>query len=187
MSVGRAKPVPDNLHALPAKRAARRCAVEPTRKSGSGGTESATSGSAGPPGSREQPAERATWRTVGLGRRFAKGGRKAPEPSRLRSAATKIPRERNGAPEGRTRSGPLEESRPQPASGRCGVSPLEWGGRDADSTAGKVLSPARPKSRDAHMIEGQVQRQDRVIHVKAERIAPLRHRELPAQASHDFR
>jgi hypothetical protein len=37
------------------------------------------------------------------------------------------------------------------------------------------------------MIEGQVQRQDRVIHVKAERIAPLRHRELPAQASHDFR
>ena len=31
-------------------------------------------------------------------------------------------------------------SRHQPASGRCGVSPLEWGGRDKDSRAGKDIS-----------------------------------------------
>jgi len=38
----------------------------------------------------------------------------------------------------------------------------------------------------ALIIEGPVQRQDGVIHIKAERILPLRHADLPAQASHDF-
>ncbi len=31
-----------------------------------------------------------------------------------------------------------EKHRRQPASGRCGVSPLEWGGRDEDSYAGMI-------------------------------------------------
>lgn len=38
----------------------------------------------------------------------------------------------------------------------------------------------------ALVIEGRVQQHDGVIHVKAERIAPLRCAELPEQASHDF-
>jgi hypothetical protein len=43
---------------------------------------------------------------------------------------------RGSAPQRRFRPFGLEEFRREPASGRCGVSPLEWGGRDADSTAG---------------------------------------------------
>ena len=35
-------------------------------------------------------------------------------------------------------------------------------------------------------IEGKVQRADRVIHVKAERVTPLAFRDLPTAASHDF-
>jgi error-prone DNA polymerase len=38
----------------------------------------------------------------------------------------------------------------------------------------------------ALIIEGPVQRQDGVIHVKAERIFPLRSPDMPNQASHDF-
>ena len=34
------------------------------------------------------------------------------------------------------------EEKARSASGRCGVSPLEWGGRDADSYARKALSPS---------------------------------------------
>ncbi len=35
----------------------------------------------------------------------------------------------------------VEEFRRQPASGRCGVSPLEWGARDARLGLGKDISP----------------------------------------------
>lgn len=38
----------------------------------------------------------------------------------------------------------------------------------------------------ALVVEGSVQNQDGVVHVKADRIAPLRDPDLPAQASHDF-
>ncbi len=82
-------------------------------------------------------------KVAGLRAMFRPRRRKAQKPSRLRFAATKMPRERNGAPERRPRSEPLEAFRHQPASGRCGVSPLEWGGRDADSTAGKIFSPKK--------------------------------------------
>lgn len=62
------------------------------------------------------------------------------EPSRLRPqrmAGAEVGAEHRSS--GRSRS--CYPSWPWPASGRCGVSPLEWGGRDADSTAGKGIFP----------------------------------------------
>lgn len=83
-----------------------------------------------------------SWRMVVLGRRIARGGRERgakPSPPATNGRS----RSRSGhRSAGRSRS--CYPSRPWPASGRCGVSPLEWGGRDADSTAGKDLSPSTP-------------------------------------------
>jgi hypothetical protein len=82
-----------------------------------------------------------SWRMVVLGRRIARGGRECGNLSRLRPQRMDGSRNRSGSAGVMNPNARARNSRPQPASGRCGVSPLEWGGRDADSNAGKGISP----------------------------------------------
>ncbi len=96
----------------------------------------------GPPVSRpaacggRDPGERSR----GRARCFARGGEE-----RGSRAVSVLQRPRcrvsvTESPERRPRSEPLEEFRPRPASGRCGVSPLEWGsGRPATEARGKAF------------------------------------------------
>jgi hypothetical protein len=99
---------------------------------------------AGPPVSRAQPAERAI-RSKGRGaaRDVSTEAAKAREPSRLRLAATKMPRERNGvtgAPHAQRTAGRIPA---QPASGRCGAEPCLKREGEAQTRPGeKAFSPA---------------------------------------------
>lgn len=80
-------------------------------------------------------------RSRGRARCFARGGKSAESRAVSVSQRPRCRASKTQSPERHPRSEPLEKFRLQPASGRCGVSPLEWGGRDVGSTAGKDVSP----------------------------------------------
>jgi hypothetical protein len=65
----------------------------------------------------------------------------AREPSRLRPHRMDGSRNRSGSAEAAKPPARARKSRRQPDAGRCGVSPLERGGRDAGSNTGKNFSP----------------------------------------------
>lgn len=79
-------------------------------------------------------------RSRGRARCFARGGEKRGSRAVSVSQRLRCRVSVTESPERRTRSKLLNEFRHQPASGRCGVSPLEWGARDFRSRRGKAFS-----------------------------------------------